>query len=365
MDAGSATQRRRAPQRQDRPFSRLLRIEGMCVRTAGRTTRVVLSGGWIWCRSSSWVTTQQEGATARWRDEAPSFMDRFCCGRGRLLGASDGPLHGHRDDRRPMRLPVPPMTPDGRGNRIGPELGSYLAISKPGPELSRIGSREAQYVKLCAEKRADTFFKRVCGNRPPPPIGVGRPNIPDLLGPCPASGSIRTGPSHCRATRRRSSRSASPRSIQRSSCFPRVPDTLERPKELIAAGFVRGEQFVEVVSRDLETKEPRFYLVSFEQDCNYKGGCDLASLLTEEIEHKWTAYSIYSDQDLEKTSFDCHACHQPGGSAPKTFCACRRLPAPGCTGSPSASYTAPIPIASSPRNSRRSTTWMRSTVESR
>src|SRR5258707_4642757 len=39
--------------------------------------------------------------------------------------------------------------------------------------------------------------------------------------------------------------------------FPRVPDTLEPPKELIAMGFVRGEQFVEVASRDPNTREDR------------------------------------------------------------------------------------------------------------
>jgi mono/diheme cytochrome c family protein len=95
--------------------------------------------------------------------------------------------------------------------------------------------------------------------------------------------------------------------------FPRVAATLEPPEDLIAIGFVRGERFVEVASRDPKTRDLYLYLLSFEQACSYDGSCDLASLLTEEIEHKWTAYSIYSDKDLETTSFDCHACHQPAG----------------------------------------------------
>ena len=84
---------------------------------------------------------------------------------------------------------------------------------------------------------------------------------------------------------------------------------------MTAVGFVRGEQFVEIVSRDPTTGDPNFYLLSFEQECSYEGGCDLASLLTEEIEHDWTAYSIYDQDDLEGTSIDCNSCHQPAGSA--------------------------------------------------
>ena len=84
---------------------------------------------------------------------------------------------------------------------------------------------------------------------------------------------------------------------------------------MTAVGFVRGEQFVELVSRDLATGDLNFYLLSFEQRCSYdSGGCDLASLLTDEIERDWTAYSVYDQDDLEPTSFDCQSCHQPGGA---------------------------------------------------
>jgi mono/diheme cytochrome c family protein len=210
-------------------------------------------------------------------------------------------------------------------NAIGPapSWANLPPVSKPDPELSRIGSREAQYTKLCAQKRADSFFRRICGDS-----AVGRPNIPDLatlirlIGLDKDRAFALSGNSTSLVAL--SVSALNPRII----LFPRVSDTLVPPKELIAAGFVRGEQFVEVVSRDPETTELRFYLVSFEQDCSYKGGCDLASLLTEEIEHKWTAYSIYSDEDLEKTTFDCHACHQPGGFGTKDILRMQELSSP-------------------------------------
>jgi mono/diheme cytochrome c family protein len=186
-----------------------------------------------------------------------------------------------------------------------PSWSQLPPVSRPDPELSRLPSREAQYDKLCAQNRGDAFFKLICGGF--------RPNIPDLAGLVRLTGLDQnrafalTGNSTSLVAM--SVSALNPRIL----VFPRVPDTLEPPKDLIAIGFVRGEPFVEVTSRDSNTRELNFYLLSFEQACSYKEGCDLASLLTEEIEHEWTAYSIYSEKDLEATSFDCHACHQPAG----------------------------------------------------
>ncbi len=186
-----------------------------------------------------------------------------------------------------------------------PSWSKLPPVANPDPELSRLPSREAQYDKLCAQSRGDAFFKVICGGF--------RPNIPDLAGLVRLVGLDQdrafalSGNSTSLVAR--SVSALNPRII----VFPRVPGTLEPPKDLIALGFVRGEPFVEVTSRDPNTKDLNFYLLSFEQACSYKGACDLTSLLTEEIEHDWTAYSIYSDKDLEATTFDCHACHQPAG----------------------------------------------------
>jgi hypothetical protein len=103
---------------------------------------------------------------------------------------------------------------------------------------------------------------------------------------------------------------------------------LERPKELVALGFVRGEQFVEVVSRDSAAGALNFYLLRFEQTCNYEPGCRLADLLTERIEHGWTAYSVYDESDLENTSFDCGACHRPGAYGTRKILRMQELASP-------------------------------------
>jgi NH3-dependent NAD+ synthetase len=62
---------------------------------------------------------------------------------------------------------------------------------------------------------------------------------------------------------------------------------------LTAAGFVRGEQFAEIVSRDPTTEDLNFYLLAFEQQCSYaSAGCALANLLSDEVERDWTATQI-------------------------------------------------------------------------
>ena len=79
-------------------------------------------------------------------------------------------------------------------------------------------------------------------------------------------------------------------------------------------GFVRGEQFAEVVSADATTNVLSFFLVKFEQACNAtEKGCAVGELLTPAVEKDWTKVTIYEDTDLENTVFDCKQCHQPGG----------------------------------------------------
>jgi hypothetical protein len=194
---------------------------------------------------------------------------------------------------------------DGSVIAPAPSWADLPPIVKPDYELGQLPSRTAQYQKLCAQNRGDSFFKTVCGDH--------QPNIPDFAGLLHLTGLDQNRAfalsGNSTSLVAHSVSALNPRII----IFPRIPDTLERPKQLTAIGFVRGEQFVEVVSRDLTTNQPNFYLLTFEQACNYDGSCDLTSLLSEQIEHNWTAYSIYSETDLEQTSIDCHACHQPGG----------------------------------------------------
>lgn len=93
-----------------------------------------------------------------------------------------------------------------------------------------------------------------------------------------------------------------------------TPPTGNRNPSLVALGFLRGEQFVEVIAGDPSNNQLNFFLVRFEQACNgEKEGCSIGQLLTPSIEKNWTALTIYEDHDIQNTIVDCKQCHQPGG----------------------------------------------------
>lgn len=216
-------------------------------------------------------------------------------------------------------VPVPGDPPSGGGTAV--DWSKLPAVVSPDPELVLLGTRQQKYDQLCATPRGDSFFKVMCGSGK-------RPDIPDLaaLLRLVALDQDRafalTGNSTSLVSM--SVSALNPRII----IFPRVGENLERPPNLTAIGFVRGEQFVEVVSRDTSSGDLNFYLINFEQECNYRGTCGLSDLLTEDVEHKWTAYSVYDQQDLEKTSFDCQSCHQTGGFGSKRMLRMQELTSP-------------------------------------
>jgi hypothetical protein len=201
-----------------------------------------------------------------------------------------------------------------------PSWADLPAVLMPDAELGILPSREKQYARLCATPRNDSFFKRICG-------GV-RPNIPDLAGLLSLVGldQDRAFALNGNSTSlvAKSVSALNPRII----VFPRIDADLDAQDDFIIVGFVRGERFAEVTSRDPMTGEPSFYLVSFEQACDYQGNCDLASKLTEEVEHNWTAYSIYPESDLENTSLDCLTCHRPAGFGTKKILRMQELSSP-------------------------------------
>jgi hypothetical protein len=206
------------------------------------------------------------------------------------------------------------------GIEPAPSWADLPAVVSPDPELSALSSREKQYENLCKTPRNDAFFRLVCG--------TVRPNIPDLASLLRLVGLEQdrafalTGNSTSLVAK--SVSALNPRIV----VFPRVAPTLEQKDDFIIVGFVRGERFVEVTSRDTTTGEPNFYLLTFEQSCEYQGNCDLASRLTEELEHNWTAYSIYPETELENTSFDCLTCHRPAGFGTKKILRMQELSSP-------------------------------------
>ncbi|HVY37601.1 MAG TPA: PKD domain-containing protein [Polyangia bacterium] len=190
------------------------------------------------------------------------------------------------------------------------------------PELERFGTRQSTWDRVCGRRRGDPFAGVLCG-------GGRRPEIRDiaelleLVGLADDRAFALTGNSTSLLAREVSA--LNPRLL----VFPRVGDDLRRPDKTIAVGFVRGEQLVELAGRDPATGDINFYLLTFEQPCNAtSAGCDLASLLTEEIEHGWTAYSVYDQDDLEGTSLDCNSCHQPDGYGTKRILRMQELASP-------------------------------------
>src|SRR6478735_1573567 len=196
------------------------------------------------------------------------------------------------------------------------------AYTSPDAELARLGSRQATIDRVCSRNRGDAFAKVLCG-------AGHRPEIRDfaelleLLGLDEQRAFALTGNSTSLLARNVSA--LNPRML----VFPRVEEDLRRPDTMTAVGFVRGEQLVELVSRDSSSNDYNFYLLSFEQACSYQaGGCDLAARLTEEVEHDWTAYSVFDQDDLEGTSVDCNSCHQPNGFGTKRILRMQELASP-------------------------------------
>ena len=206
------------------------------------------------------------------------------------------------------------------GIEPAPSWANLPKVMTPDVELGILPSREMQYDRLCAMPRNDAFFQRICG--------AVRPNIPDLVGLLRLVGLEQdrafalTGNSTSLVAK--SVSALNPRVI----VFPRVAPTLEQKDDFVIVSFVRGEPFAEVTSRDPVSGEPNFYLFTFERACDYQGTCDLASRLTEELEHDWTAYSIYPESDLENTSVDCLTCHRPGGFGTKKILRMQELASP-------------------------------------
>lgn len=84
--------------------------------------------------------------------------------------------------------------------------------------------------------------------------------------------------------------------------------------ELLALGFTRGEQLIELIVRDRSDQKLRFYVIGYQQACNTSSaGCAPADLLTPETERSWSELTLYDEATLTNTILDCAPCHQPDG----------------------------------------------------
>ena len=186
------------------------------------------------------------------------------------------------------------------------------------PFFAGLPTGREQLARLCARKSQDALARHFCGVSPPTVT-----NIVELQhaiglfdGPTPPQVAL-TG--HSTSLVEREVSSINPRAIVFTA--PSAAPTTQpndgsfvQDPGLLAMGFVRGTQLVEVIAHDAQADELRFYLVRFLQDCNARpSGCTPGELLTPAVEKEWRQVTIYEDEDLKDSVLDCRHCHQPGG----------------------------------------------------
>ncbi len=200
------------------------------------------------------------------------------------------------------------------------------AIVDHGPEapfFAGLPTGTEQLAKLCARKSHDGVATRLCAPNAPAITGIAE--LERAVGFFDHGAQPQfalTG--HSTSLVEREVSSINPRAIVFTQ--PSQPPT-NQPNDgsfiadpgFVAMGFVRGSQLVELIAHDPQANELRFYLVRFLQDCNgSSSGCTAGDLLTPAVENEWRSVTVYEDEDVKDTVFDCRHCHQPGGpSTPK------------------------------------------------
>jgi hypothetical protein len=96
-----------------------------------------------------------------------------------------------------------------------------------------------------------------------------------------------------------------------------TPGAATPTSPFVTLAFTRGEQFAEIIAKDLTTGNLTFYVFRFFQSCNSKKSCSMGELITPAVEKNWTGFDIYRDDPFFKNSaFDCRHCHQPNAANP-------------------------------------------------
>ncbi len=184
---------------------------------------------------------------------------------------------------------------------------------------------QTQLASLCARKLGDAVSTAFCTPSTPPTI-KSLVDLQKLLGLDFKSGNNNNGTGgnpafvlsgHSSSLVTKFVTAINPRAI----VFTPPPSTgrVNNPKALasfVAMGFVRGEQFVELVSNDpTNGNSLNFFLFRFEHACDTTPqGCTNGDVLTPSVETNFTGvYSLYSEQDVKNTILDCQQCHQTGG----------------------------------------------------
>lgn len=188
-----------------------------------------------------------------------------------------------------------------------------------------------QLAALCARNNGDAVSKAFCASATPPVI-TSLVDLQKLVGLDFKAGNITNGNNgnpafvltgHSTSLVTRFTSAINPRAIIFTPPITRGRTNKAQPlASFVAMGFVRGEQFVELVSNDPTANggkgDLNFFLFRFAQACNATAtGCSLDDLLTPKVESNFTSYSLYQDVDIKNTIFDCLQCHQTTTGTPK------------------------------------------------
>jgi len=199
--------------------------------------------------------------------------------------------------------------------------GSAGGVIDHGPEgafFAALPTGAAQLANVCARKSHDAVAAHFCAASPPRVTNILELEHAVGLfdGPSPPQFAL-TGHSTSLVIREVSS--INPRAIlftapSQQPTTQANDGTFVADPGFVTMGFVRGSQLVELAAHDAQSNELRFYLVRFLQDCNASSsGCSPGDLLTPAVEKEWRSVTLYEDEDLKNTVFDCRHCHQPNG----------------------------------------------------
>jgi hypothetical protein len=218
---------------------------------------------------------------------------------------------------------IPGPGPEQPGPGPGPGTDPLVDDHDP---LAGFPEGEVQRGILCARGNRDPISARLCAN--PAPTIASLADLQQTLGLNVGNANTTrfAFSGHSSSLVVRSVSAINPRAI----IFTRAAGQNPQPNaNFIALGFVRGDQFAELVARDAGTGDLNFFLVRFKQACNASPtGCSNADLLTNRIESNWTQVSVYQDVDIKNTVMDCLQCHQPGGPATRKILRMQELEDP-------------------------------------
>ena len=197
------------------------------------------------------------------------------------------------------------------------------SVSDPLSPLLGFKTGAAQLADLCARGNLDAVSKAFCAT-PTPPVITNLVDLQKLVGLDFKAGNITNGNNgnpafvltgHSSSLVTHFTSAINPRAIIFTPPITRGRVGTPKPlASLVVMGFVRGEQFVELISNDPNTNNLTFFLFRFQQACNATaGGCNNDDVLTPKVEGNFTGYSLYQDTDIKNTIFDCLQCHQTGG----------------------------------------------------